>query len=259
MPRLDNGRDPPASGLTRRELLASTAVVLLLAPTAAHAAIISGRLPWTPGKSDPPQPVEPGPWRYFTAQEGATVEALVDHLIPADSATPGGKDAGCAVFIDRQLAGPYGSFEGLYMSGPFEHGTKQQGPQSSITPAQHYRQALAALDHHCQAAFKGAAFVALSDAQKDEVISGLETGSIQLEGTSGQTFFELPLKDTQQGFFADPIYGGNRDLVAWKMIGFPGARYDYGDLGGTAQRALSAAAGRYQQPSRLVTMTAEEV
>jgi gluconate 2-dehydrogenase gamma chain len=45
---------------------------------------------------------------YFTADEGAAIEALVDRLIPPDPQIPGGKDAGCAVFIDRQLAGPYG-------------------------------------------------------------------------------------------------------------------------------------------------------
>jgi hypothetical protein len=58
-------------------------------PVGAHAAIFSGRLPWSPGKSDPPQRVEP--------QERATVEA--NRLIPTDSATPGGKDLRCAVFI----------------------------------------------------------------------------------------------------------------------------------------------------------------
>jgi gluconate 2-dehydrogenase gamma chain len=88
------------------------------------------------------------------------VEALVDRVIPPDPETPGGKDIGCALYIDGQLAGPYGSFEGPYMSGPFQKGTKEQGPQSPVTPAQ-YRQALAALDRHClfsQIKFDSAAF-----------------------------------------------------------------------------------------------------
>ena len=67
-----------------------------------------------------------GPWRYFTSAEGTTIEAMVDRLIPAGSATPGGKNSGCAVFIDRQLAGPYGTDEGLYMSGPFHDGTSSR-------------------------------------------------------------------------------------------------------------------------------------
>ena len=42
-------------------------------------------------------------------------------------------------------------------------------------------------------------------------------------------FFATVLTNTMEGFFADPIYGGNRDMVSWKMLGFPGARYDYRD------------------------------
>jgi gluconate 2-dehydrogenase gamma chain len=214
------------SYLSRRELLTTTAL-LLLSTVMARAATIKGALPFSPRVAYPPPAAGDGSWRYFTADEGAAVEALVDRLIPPDPQTPGGKDVGCAVFIDRQLAGPYGSFEGLYMSGPFEAGTPQQGPQSSVTPAQQYRQALAALDQHCRGAFGGNPFAALADADKDQVIKGLEDGSLKIAGTDG--FFKLLLNDTQQGFFADPIYGGNKDMAAWKMIGFPGTRYDYRD------------------------------
>ena len=53
--------------------------------------------------------------------------------------------------------------------------------------------------------------------------------AIGVEDASGRGFFELLLQNTREGFFADPLYGGNRDMVGWKMIGFPGARYDYRD------------------------------
>jgi gluconate 2-dehydrogenase gamma chain len=215
--------------LSRRDLLASTAVALLVAPGVPRAAIIKGGLPWVAGAADPPTIVRPGPWLYFTADEASAVEAIVDRLIPPDPETPGGKDAGCAVYIDRQLAGPQGRFEGRYMSGPFQPGTKQQGDQSPITPAQHYRTALAALDRYCRGKFAGKPFAQLSDADKDGTIGGLEDGSVKLEGTSGSEFFKTILTDTQTGFFADPVYGGNKDMAAWKMIGFPGARYDYRD------------------------------
>jgi gluconate 2-dehydrogenase gamma chain len=218
-----------ASGLSRRELLATTAVWLLFSTTPAQALIVKGNLPWAPNAGAPPTPVRPGAWVYFTLEEGAAVEALVERLIPQDPQTPGGKDAGCAVFIDRQLAGPYGSHEGLYMRGPFAEGTPQQGLQSPVTPAQRYRQSLAALDKYCRATFAGKPFAELRDDQKDKVISGLEQGSVKLDGANGQVFFEQLLTNTQEGFFADPVYGGNRDMVGWKMIGFPGARYDYRD------------------------------
>ncbi len=214
---------------SRRQLLASTAVALLVAPAAARATVIKGGLPWLPGSADPPAAARPGAWLYFTADEAAAVEAMVDRLIPPDPETPGGKDVGCAVYIDRQLAGPAGRFEGRYMKGPFQKGTKQQGEQSSQTPAEHYRVALAALDKACRAKFGGKPFAQLSDSDKDSVISGLEDGSLKLDGTDSQEFFKVVLKDTQTGFYADPIYGANKDLAAWKMIGFPGTHYDYRD------------------------------
>jgi gluconate 2-dehydrogenase gamma chain len=203
--------------------------LLLLSSGAARAAIIRGGIPWKPGAADPPNAVTPDGWKYFTAQEAALVEAFVDRLIPSDALSPGGKDCGCAIFVDRQLAGPYGRFEGYYMAGPFRQGTKQQGPQSAVTPAQHYRKALAAFDIGCRRKFSGKSFVDLSDQQKDEAIGGLEDGSLKLEGTDAQEFFKLILKDTQNGFLADPIYGGNKDMASWTMIGFPGAHYDYRD------------------------------
>jgi gluconate 2-dehydrogenase gamma chain len=215
--------------MNRRELLASSAVWLLLSTPIARAAVAKGGLPWKPGAGDPPEVVTPGGWKYFSPQEAATVEAFVDRLIPGDELSPGGRDCGCAVFIDRQLAGPYGRFEGLYMAGPFQQGTKQQGPQSSQIPAQHYRLALAALDKASRGKYAGKSFVDLSDEQKDEVMAGLENGSLKLDGTDSQEFFKLILKDTQNGFLADPVYGGNKDAASWKMIGFPGTHYDYRD------------------------------
>jgi gluconate 2-dehydrogenase gamma chain len=218
-----------ASGLSRRELLATTAVALLFSTASARALIVKDNLPWAPNAGVPPTSVRPGAWLYFTPEEGAAVEALVDRLIPPDPQTAGGQNAGCAVFIDRQLAGPYGRHEGLYMRGPFAQGTPEQGLQSPVSPAEQYRLSLAALDKYCRATYRGKSFAELPDDQKDEVISGLEQGSIKLDGANGETFFEQLLTNTQEGFFADPVYGGNRDMVGWKMIGFPGARYDYRD------------------------------
>jgi gluconate 2-dehydrogenase gamma chain len=212
--------------LNRREMIAATASALLVDSSAAPAAIVKGGMPFQPGSTNPPQGAGPGPWQFFTAEEGAAVEAIVDRLIPTDALGPGGKDLGCAVFIDRQLAGGYGHFAGYYMQGPFENGTKEQGPQSDVTPAEHYRKALAALDAHCRVTF-GKVFVDLSDGQQDELITALEKDELKLAEGSGKSFFEAILKDTQQGFFADPVYGGNKGMAAWTMIGFPGAHYDY--------------------------------
>jgi gluconate 2-dehydrogenase gamma chain len=214
--------------IRRRDLLASTA---LLAGSGmfAKAETLAGALPWRPGAGAPPEAVTPEGWNYFSDAEGAAMEPLADRIIPPDADTPGGKDAGCAIFVDRQLAGPYGRNEGLYNRSPFLKGAKQQGPQDAAGPARQYRDGLAALDRHSRQAHAGKAFAELSDPEKDEILAGLESGAANLEGVDGKAFFEMVLKDVQQGFFADPIYGGNRDMVAWKMIGYPGARYDYRD------------------------------
>jgi gluconate 2-dehydrogenase gamma chain len=90
-----------------------------LAPRHLAPTIIGHRLPWDPNAGHPPTPARSGPWLYFTADEAAAVEAITDRIIPPDAQTPGGKDAGCGVYIDRQLAGPYGKNEGLFRGGPF--------------------------------------------------------------------------------------------------------------------------------------------
>jgi gluconate 2-dehydrogenase gamma chain len=217
-----------AMRLSRRDLLAGTALALL-AGLPGRAAVIVDHLPWEPNAGNPPIPAKPGPWLFFTGPEGRAVEALADRIIPPDPDTPGGKDSGCAVYIDRQMAGPYGRKEGLYNSPPFMMGTKQQGSQSEAGPAQKYREGLAALDRYCRSTYTGKAFSELSDSDKDGVLNGLENDSVKLEGADGKAFFEQTIKDVKEGFFADPIYGGNRDMVAWRMIGYPGSRYNYLD------------------------------
>lgn len=111
-----------ASRITRRRLLATTAIALVLGADGAGARTISGTLTWSPGIATPPLPVQAGPWLFFSPVEAALVKAAVDHLIPSDQRGPGGKYGGCAVFTDRQLAGPYGRADGRYMRPPFMPG-----------------------------------------------------------------------------------------------------------------------------------------
>jgi gluconate 2-dehydrogenase gamma chain len=214
--------------LRRRDFLATTAC-LLLNGAAAKASVIQGHLPWLPNAGDPPEPVKLGSWLFFSGDEARAVEAIADRIIPPDPDTAGGKDAGCAVFVDRQLAGSYGRGEGLYHDGPFMPGKKQQGPQSKDSTSQKYRDGISALNRYCHSKYGDKDFADLSDEQKDDVLHGLEKEEVKLEGAKGKEFFEQIIKDVQQGFFADPIYGGNRNMVSWKMIGYPGARYNYLD------------------------------
>ena len=215
--------------IQRRTFLASAALLLAGTTSLTRASIIRGHLPWAPFPSSAPEIERLGPWQFFTADEASAMEAIVDRIIPPDPETPGGKDAGCAVFIDRQLKGPYGSATGHYMSGPFVKGAKEQGPQSPLTPAELYRKGLAGLDQYCKASLGGSAFAQLSAEQQDEVLKKVEAGEAKFNDVDAQGFFDALLKDVPEGFFSDPIHGGNRDMVGWKMIGFPGIRYDYRD------------------------------
>ena len=216
--------------LTRRGLLgASVSLVAVVVASRADAETFSGSLPWLPGRTGAPVQVEPNGWTYFTPEEVAAIEALVDRLIPSDDLSPGGKDVGIAVYIDRQLSGGFGQDKGLYMSPPFVEAPPNMGPQSPLTPAQRYRLSLAALDAYCRSAYLGKVFADIPGAEQDRLIGQMETGTLQLHGVSSKAFFQLLWQNTKEGFFADPVYGGNRGMAGWRMIGFPGARYDYRD------------------------------
>ncbi len=216
--------------LSRRRLLASVAALPILAATA-DGRSISGHLPWSPFAGEPPKPVSPLGWYFFTPGEVAAIEAIVNRLIPADELSPGGRECGCAVYIDRQLAGPFGQGARLYNKPPFRPGLPTQGYQGDLSPAGRYRLGLRALNDYTHTIYKRG-FAGLTPAQQDTVLAGMDGGKIALKlkpGFSTKEFFEMVLQNTMEGFFADPLYGGNRNMASWKMIGFPGARYDYRD------------------------------
>ncbi|MBZ6392778.1 MAG: gluconate 2-dehydrogenase subunit 3 family protein [Pantoea dispersa] len=214
-------------GVTRRQVLTwSTLGVAAGVTRAADAVSLKGAPGWTPFADNPPEQFQAQGWLFFTDEEARTVEAMVDRIIPADELSVGGKEAGCAVFIDRQLHGFYGTFERLYMQGPFQQGTTEQGDQSPLVPQQRYRQGLAALNRYVQQTSQKN-FVDLTPAQQDALLADMEAGKVHFSGFDAQSLFLEVLNNTMEGFFADPIYGGNKDMVSWKMLGFPGARYDY--------------------------------
>jgi gluconate 2-dehydrogenase gamma chain len=220
-----------SSHISRRGFLSSVAATSLMAAVLpASAKTFSGKLPWAASSAAPPQASVAG-WFFFTPDEARLMEAIVDRLIPADDLSVGGREAGCAVFIDHQLAGSYGSSSRLYTQGPFLKGLPTQGYQGELTPNSMYRRGLAAIDAYVQSTKDGQRFADLTPAQQDELLSQLEAGSINLPNdVDGKSFFGFILNSTMEGFFADPVYGGNRDMASWKMIGFPGARYDYRDF-----------------------------
>ena len=207
------------SSFDRRDFIKG-AVVGGAAAAATGAATVSQDAQAQPQSAAPP--ASPG-YAFLNLEEAAFVEALVDHMVPADGLTPKGTDIGINIYIDRALAGGWGKGERLYMQGPWKRGTPNQGYQLPLTPAQLYRAGIQATNAHCRKTY-GKTFDALAEAQREEVLVGLSTAKISFDsGLPVRTFWSTLYQTVIEGMFSDPIYGGNRNKAGWKMIGFPGA------------------------------------
>jgi gluconate 2-dehydrogenase gamma chain len=168
---------------------------------------------------------------FLNEDEARFLGAAVERLIPADAEWPGAGWAGITTFIDRQLAAGYGAGARMYLKGPWDpQAPPQQGYQLRYTPADLYRIGIHETRAHVRGAHGGREFWELGEPVMDEVLKGLESGAIALPSLPSSVFFETLLANTVEGFFADPAYGGNRDMVGWRMIGFPGAYASYIDL-----------------------------
>ena len=156
---------------------------------------------------------------FFNDHEARTVDALAARVIPGDAGDPGAREAGAVVYIDRSLAGAYQDLQTLYQSGLRE--------LDQLSRERH-----------------GAPFAELSESQQDAVLTEIDVVAEQLPTEHGAEPGESPTvadarqarlsylfavvrEHVLQGFFCDPVYGGNRDTVGWKLVGFPGAHWGY--------------------------------
>ena len=126
-------------------------------------------------------------WRFFTAEEARTVEAMCAQIIPSDQ-DAGAKEAGVVNYIDIQLTRQFKKHQRAYRLG------------------------IAGVEANSRKRF-GKRFVELSSEQQVEVLQQAEEDS--------PAFFALILTHTRQGFYGDPRHGGNHDRVSWKMLGLP--------------------------------------
>lgn len=144
------------------------------------------------------------PLRFFTKTEALIVAAAASRIFPSDKSGPGAREAGVAIFIDRQLAGSYGRDRFRYTQPPFEDAPRELGYQGGATPRQIYRDGLKGL----------AGFHLLAPAAQDEALRKIES----------TLFFSLLRQNTIEGMFCDPMHGGNAGMVGWQLVGFPGPR-----------------------------------
>jgi len=152
------------------------------------------------------------PLRFFSEAEALIVAAAASRIFPNDEAGPGAREAGVTIYIDRQLAGPWGRDRHRYTQGPFEENAPAEfGYQGQATPQQIYRQGLKELKR----------FDGMEPAEQDQKLTQIET----------TLFFSLLRRNTIEGMFCDPMHGGNVDMVGWQLIGFPGPRMsNYDDV-----------------------------
>jgi gluconate 2-dehydrogenase gamma chain len=218
--------------IPRREFLKGAGV----AGTTAVAGALSGQLatPTPAPAAETAKPAaaatgQPETWQSFTPAEAAFVIAAVDTLIPADNLSPSGSECGVAVYIDRQLASAWGGGAKMYRSGPFQRGKPEQGYQLVLTPRDYLIAGITAANAWTRKTY-GKDFDRLPPQDRVAALKTMEEGKAEFQNFNGRGFFERLLAMTMEGFFSDPVHGGNRDKVAWKMLGFPGLPATYAGL-----------------------------
>ena len=149
------------------------------------------------------------PLRFFTAEEARTITAACARIFPSDASGPGATEAGVVIYIDRQLAGPYGRDKYRYTKAPWVKSVPEHGYQDKENPQETYRQGLKDLGN----------FASLSAEEQDKKLASMERTH----------FFQLLRAHTIEGMFCDPMHGGNAGLIGWQLIGFPGPRMSYRD------------------------------
>jgi gluconate 2-dehydrogenase gamma chain len=176
-----------------------------------------------------PQPApEAEPFVVLTALEAAFIVAAVDTLIPADELSPSGSDCGVAIFIDRQLGSAWGGGARMYRAGPYLKGKPEQGYQLPLTPREFFAAGITAANAWSHKTY-GKDFDRLASADRVAALKAMEDGKAVFENFDAKAFFGQLHSITMAGFFADPIYGGNRDKIGWKVLGFPGLPATYSD------------------------------
>ena len=198
----------------------------------------------------PDTPPEPPPreFRALTEEEAGVVEALTARILPGTANDPGAREAGVVYFIDNLLATNSGIHEATYTAGPYARVYEGDTPpgeddgetiwvradqisrygfQAALSPLQVYQIAIPLVQEHARNTY-GGPVSELSEDDQDQVVWDLLDQNIDgFEQFPSFSFFHTLRRHTAEGMFSDPNYGGNQDLVGWKLVGFPGAQRAY--------------------------------
>ena len=259
VPRAPEKGEHDAGRVSRRGFLTGSSAALASGGLATIGVAVTGVSAAPPMQSTPvaedaaTTDLGPPPIAFFNIHEAETVEALTARILPGSADDPGAREAGVVYYIDRSLGGAdLGYSLKTYTQGPFPVVTEEPvsvqaassrdiydyasvaadligryGYQSVLSPQEIYRRGLAFLDTYTQGEFESD-FVDLTEEQQDQVLTAMdEETATGFEGPSAKAFFTQLRNDTIEGMFSDPMYGGNRDLIGWKLIGYPGAQRFY--------------------------------
>lgn len=214
----------------RRDFIKSSilAIGAPLVPAAAHAAGKAAK-PSDNARKEPNDGNEGSvsSYRFLTYQEIQFTRSVVDHFVPEDKFSPSGTALGLDIFIDNALSSDWGAGGKMYTSGPWPSGTDEQGYQLPLTPRELYRAGVQESHDYCMKQFAKPSWQ-LSSQDKELFLRSLLEKKLEYSFGNARIFFDLLYGLTKEGLFSDPMYGGNRNKAAWKMIGFPGVVATHG-------------------------------
>jgi gluconate 2-dehydrogenase gamma chain len=173
--------------------------------------------------------------QFFTQWEFNYVTAMAETIWPTDQLGAGAREAGVGYYIDGQLAGSWGQGHRFYLNGPFfVPADTGHGWQIPMTPADVYRAFLPGYDDYVRQTF-GNPYTLLSADQQTAAMTALQTGkaTVPIGGTTAfasSDFYSMFRQNVLEGMLADPSYGGNKNMVGWKQIGYPGDPMRRGDV-----------------------------
>lgn len=238
--------DEPIFDFTRREAMATGGMFLGASIVARRSRADAGSFSLQEVEE---AEIEEQGLQFFTLEQAEIVQDMANRIYPSDENGPGAPEAGVVYFIDRQMNQDWGQGERWYTEPPFagidppepfegdpeepeeddvevewaeEDPADTQGWQYALTPAEAYTHAITAVEEYCETEY-GSSFVDLEGEQQDAVIQALEDDAVDtFEGIDPSGFFTLLRANTLEGMFSDPMYGGNQDMIGWRLKNFPG-------------------------------------
>jgi gluconate 2-dehydrogenase gamma chain len=167
---------------------------------------------------------------FFNQAQLQMTEAAAERIFPKDEIGPGASELGVAFYIDHQMASPWGVNSREYRLGPFVKGEVTQGDYQSIQRHEVFTMGLQAMEEASKKAYSKS-FIEIADEERDAVLTAMQKGEIKVVNeVMGKSFFNILLNLTMEGVYSDPLYGGNKNMLGWKMRKYPGNQMTYTDI-----------------------------